>query len=268
MEIIRRPAAFVLVSSGHGSLIVNRNDYHLTDGKNGYGVGFQLFNASYFDPEEVNIVLTLLRIRKEFFGDGVIAIDCGANIGVHTIEWAKQMYGWGSVIAFEAQERIYYALAGNIAINNCFNASAYHAAVGAQLGTMNIPEPDYNSPSSFGSLELREGEFNEFIGQSIDYSEEKSKNIRVITIDSFNFLRLDFIKIDVEGMELEVLEGAMRSINKYKPQMLIEYIKTDNKKLIGLLSDIGYKMFQVGINVLAIHESDPSLQRLPSLNGN
>ena len=39
-----------------------------------------------------------------YFGDGVMAIDCGANVGVHTLEWSRLMYGWGEVIAFEAQE--------------------------------------------------------------------------------------------------------------------------------------------------------------------
>jgi hypothetical protein len=63
--------------------------------------------------------------------------------------------GWGSVIAIEAQERIYYALAGNIAINNCFNAIAMHAAVSSEPGVMQIPTPDYFQPSSFGNLELK-----------------------------------------------------------------------------------------------------------------
>ena len=66
-------------------------------------------------------------------------VDCGANIGVRTVEWAKGMTGWGTVVAIEAQERIYYALAGNITINNCFNAHAIHAAVGAQEGTLRSP---------------------------------------------------------------------------------------------------------------------------------
>ena len=65
------------------------------------------------------------------------------------------MTGWGQVLAFEAQERIYYALAGNIAINNCFNARALHAAVTSEAGRMKIPAPDYLAPASFGSLELR-----------------------------------------------------------------------------------------------------------------
>ena len=44
------------------------------------------------------------------------------------------MTGWGIVIAIEAQERIYYALAGNLALNNCFNARAIHAAVSTAPG--------------------------------------------------------------------------------------------------------------------------------------
>ena len=42
LRVILRPAPFVLVSSGHGTLIVNRNDYQMIDAKNGYGVGYQI----------------------------------------------------------------------------------------------------------------------------------------------------------------------------------------------------------------------------------
>jgi FkbM family methyltransferase len=92
-----------------------------------------------------------------------MAIDCGANIGVHTVEWARFMHGWGEVLAFEAQERIYYALAGNISINNCFNVRAFWAAVGHQNGSIQVPKPDYLIPASYGSLELIPSEHNEFI---------------------------------------------------------------------------------------------------------
>ncbi len=100
-------------------------------------------------------MLTVLDLRRKYHGDGVVAIDCGANLGVHTVEWAKHMSGWGVVLAFEAQERIYYALAGNIAINNCFNARAIHAAVTNRSGRMKMPKPNYLANSSFGSLELK-----------------------------------------------------------------------------------------------------------------
>src|SRR5258708_5784965 len=150
----KRKVAFVLVSTDHGTLIVSRLDYRMVDQTRGFGVGFQILEESAFETGEVDLALSLLELRRKYFGDGVIAIDCGANIGVHAIEWAKKMTGWGSVIAIEAQERIFYALAGNIAINNCFNAKALLAAVSATGGVMRIPSPDYLLPASFGSLEL------------------------------------------------------------------------------------------------------------------
>lgn len=102
-----------------------------------------------------SLLLLVLDLRRQCYGDGVVAIDCGANCGVHTVEWAKHMTGWGVVVAIEAQERLYYALAGNIAVNNCFNARAIHAAASNTCGTMKMPVPNYLNPGSFGSLELK-----------------------------------------------------------------------------------------------------------------
>ncbi len=59
------------------------------------------------------------------------------------------------MLAVEAQERIFHALAGNIAINNCFNARPMWAAVTREPGVMRIPVPNYFIPASFGSLALR-----------------------------------------------------------------------------------------------------------------
>jgi len=262
MTIVRRPAPFVLVSTGHGTLIANHNDVRMTGADRGFGVGYQLFTTSHFDPEEVGTVLKLLTLRRELFGDGIVAIDCGANIGVHTVEWAKAMHGWGSVVAIEAQERIFYALAGNIAINNCFNATALNAAIGGEVGELSIPVPDYTKPSSFGSLELKKRENTEFIGQPISYDEAHCQKVRLISIDSLNLNRIDFIKIDIEGMELEALSGAEQSIAQFKPQMLIEWIKSDKMELLGVLGSYGYKVYELGINLLAVHESDPASARI------
>ncbi|MFZ6770538.1 FkbM family methyltransferase [Undibacterium sp. Di26W] len=253
-----RPIAFVLASTNHGSMLVNRHDYRMVE-NGGYGVGYQLLNNSAFDPAEVNTAVQLLLSRKANFGDGVVAIDCGANIGVHTIEWAQAMYGWGDVIAFEAQERIYYALAGNIALNNCFNAKAIFAAVGSASGEILVPIPNYFAPSSFGSLEIRQNENTEYIGQDIDYSEENCTRTRMMSIDELALKRLDFIKIDIEGMEMEALTGAEQSIKQFKPQLLIEKIKSDEDEIRDFLEEYDYEIFNVGINLLAVHSSDPAV---------
>src|SRR5438477_2580356 len=106
MRNIPRPAPFVLISSNHGTLIINRNDYHMVDDTHGYGVGFQIMNQSCFDPQEVEFALGLLQTRRASFGDGVVAVDCGANIGVHTVEWGRLMFGWGRVLSRSESTRL------------------------------------------------------------------------------------------------------------------------------------------------------------------
>ena len=251
-----RPTAFVLVSTNHGSMLVNRHDYRV-DGENAYGVGYELLNRSAFSPDEVDLGIQLLDSRRRNFGDGVVAIDCGANIGTHTIEWAQFMYGWGQVIAIEAQERIFYALAGNITLNNCFNAQAMWMAVGRERGSIRVPVPNYFAPSSFGSLEIRKTERTEFIGQDIDYSEDRMQEVQMIAIDDLALNRLDFLKIDIEGMEMEALAGARQSIEAWKPILMVEKIKSDESELRRFVTALGYQTFQMGLNMLAVHASDP-----------
>lgn len=261
MRRARRKLGFVLAASSHGPLIVDRFDYN-RDGDRLFGVGGEILEWSSFDPGEIDLLLGALQRRRTYFGDGVVLLDCGANIGVHTVECAVEMTGWGSVLAIEAQERLYYALAGNIALNNCFNARAIHAAVAAQDGTLRVPVPDYLQPGSFGSLELKPQGSAEFIGQKIDYSPDAMQEIRCLKIDSLALSRIDLIKIDVEGMELEVLEGARQTVAKHRPILLVEWLKSPKPDLQRTLEGCGYRVFEAGKNFLAIHPDDRSLQHL------
>jgi FkbM family methyltransferase len=251
-----RKIAFLTAATDHGTMILNRFDQHFTEPNGWFGVGFQLLDRSCYDPNEVGLVLKMLDLRREHYGDGVVTVDCGANVGVHTIEWAKHMTGWGVVVAIEAQERIYYALAGNIAINNCFNARAIHAAVASRAGSMKMPTLDHLAPASFGSLELSKRADTEPIGQPVDYSESRMVDVRAVNLDSFNFPRLDLIKMDVEGMELDALAGAEKCIAKYHPMLLVESCKIDKDKLRAWLEYLGYSQFEFGMNLIAIHKSD------------
>jgi FkbM family methyltransferase len=258
MSRTARPAAFILTASDHGTMIVNRFDYGMVDGNAAFGVGFQVLQTGGYDQPEVEMLLHFLHQRRQHFGDGVVALDCGANIGVHTVEWAKRMTGWGSVLAIEAQERVFYALAGNICINNCLNARAIHAALSAEPGTLRIPVPDYLAPANFGGLELRASQSNEFIGQAIDYSETATTEIKSITIDGLALPRVDLMKIDVEGMEAEVLDGARETIAAFLPVIVAEHTKVGWKALEMRLSPLGYKILSSPMNMVAVHQDDPT----------
>ena len=264
MEFARRPVAYVLAATNHGSMIVNRND-HADKGPDAvFGVGHQLLAHASFDPVEVSLVLALLGWRRQHFGSGVMAIDGGANVGVHTIEWSRHMFGWGRVLAFEAQEYVFYALAGNIAINNCWNASARYSALGETEGHIDVPQPDYLVPGSFGSLELRQRQATEFIGQQVSYAAGDCVRTPMVSIDSLALERLDFLKADVEGMELEVLRGARGTLERCKPIVMVEVIKSDQQALSALLKGLGYEIITRGMgdNLLAIHQGDPTFRHI------
>jgi len=258
----RRPVAFIVASTDHGMMIVNRNDYRMMASNQAYGVGFRLLTDSSYDSDEAEVVVALLNARRTHFGDGVKVLDIGANIGVFTVEWARHMTAWGEVMAFEAQERVFYALAGNITVNNCFNARAIWAAVTSQCGMMRVPVPNYLAPASFGSLELRPKENNEEIGQPVDYREDRMDTVTALSIDSLTLARLDLMKVDVEGMEIEVLEGARRTIDALHPILVVENIKSDLGELQKYLDRYGYRRFNLGLNTVAIHSADPTFRAI------
>jgi len=250
-----RPLAFVLAATDQGALIVNRFDFHQTE--NGvYGVGGTLLRTASYDATEADQGAQLLVLRRRYHGDGVVAVDCGANIGVFTVHWAKAMTGWGQVIAIEAQERVFYALAGNIALSNCFNARAINAAMTTEPGVMRVPVLDHTAPASFGSLELRPAAQVEAIGQRIDYSDSGTQPVRALSIDSLELPRLDLLKIDVERMELEVLAGAARTIGRCLPVIIVERLKVAHDALDSLLASHGYHRYAIGLNMVAVHPSD------------
>jgi hypothetical protein len=60
-------------------------------------------------------------------------------------------------------------------------------------------------------------------------------------------------------MEMDALFGAKNSISKMKPQLLIEKIKSDVSEIEKFVNNLGYKTFPLGLNLLAVHETDPVL---------
>ncbi|MGH6680368.1 MAG: FkbM family methyltransferase, partial [Bradyrhizobium sp.] len=81
-------------------------------------------------------------------------------------------------------------------------------------------------------------------------------------IDAMQLPRVDLIKLDVEGMELEALEGARITIERCRPVMLVETIKSDDKALRSFLEQSGYVVVAAGQDLLAIHGSDETLTQL------
>lgn len=140
-------------------------------------------------------------------GPNGLAIDVGASIGMNTVNYSDY---FDQVVSFEPDPNVYDCLVQTVNANACHNVKTIQSAVGKRQETLNlILYPD----STFGnSLE------------PIGYKNKTRDTIpvQVNTIDSYNFQDVAFIKIDVEGNEMAVLEGAEQTILKYSPVIQIE----------------------------------------------
>jgi FkbM family methyltransferase len=135
---------------------------------------------------------------------GTKVIDVGAHIGTHTLTMAYCVGDKGHVYAFEPQPKIFRELFQNIRLNLLKNISCIWAAAGAKQGT--IEASPFVSDNE-GATPLMGG-----AGIHVD----------LIPIDSLKLNKVSLIKIDVEGMENLVLEGAKETILRNKPVILVE----------------------------------------------
>lgn len=159
--------------------------------------------------------------RTRHYAHGVVA-DVGANIGTHTLAYAKTAE---KVIAIEPQYIVYQTLMANLALNCIENVLPLCCACGAKDGSVHmLDDLDYHQENNYGSLPI--GNEGALIG--------------MIRLDSLN-LSPDFIKIDVEGYELEVLQGAQETIKRAWPVLYVENDRADRKAaLIAFIESLGY----------------------------
>jgi len=161
---------------------------------------------------------------------GSVVLDIGANIGAHTVPLAQLTGPTGIVIAFEPQPILHQMLCANLALNSVPNALTHGVALSDQPGTCRIPILNYGKPFNFG-------------GVSMDMVSE-GESVPVSTLDRFQFQRVDFIKLDVEGFESKVLDGAAETLKRCRPALYVENDRPEKSpRLIQQLMDLGYRLW-------------------------
>jgi len=169
----------------------------------------EMMQGHFFEEEELKNVSTLLN------KDSTI-LDVGAHIGSHTIYWSK-ITKVKLVYAVEPILRAYKMLLANLALNYCHNVNVDY--IGLALGKEHETRyASQNFENNLGSTSL--------VSKSFDSQREQ---ITVVPGDVlFADKAIDFIKIDVEKMELDVLDGLKNTIQKNKPIIFIE-VQDENK---------------------------------------
>jgi len=216
--------------ASHHKLIHTRNGNFLINTRDTF-VGKSLDAYGEWCESEVNLFRSIVR-------GGDVVVDVGANIGAFTVPLAKMVGYKGCVVAYEPQRQLHQLLSANIALNEIPNAFLYQQAVGEFPGTIIVPRVNYSTSGNFGGISLMEEENWKQRGMN--------EIVDKVSLDSLMGVLSDcpaFVKIDVEGMEFEILMGSKYLINTCSPVFHIENnCKKDSEKIVRILHDMNYRM--------------------------
>jgi len=186
---------------------------------------------------------------KATLSTGGIALDVGANIGIHSLSMARAVGATGRVYSFEPHRDILKKLIENLSLNNMFWVEPVNIGLAKESGTAILHSFD-GSDSNQGTSSI----LNQFGFQGQKFE------IKILSLDDFsrekNLARLDFLKIDVEGSEMDVLLGGIETLKRFRPSIVFEYNlyrdmdKQGYKMIISFFEALGYKLYLVESNYL------------------
>ncbi|MBC8167392.1 MAG: FkbM family methyltransferase, partial [Bryobacteraceae bacterium] len=153
-----------------------------------------------------------LDLLLRFVPEGGSIVDVGANVGTHSLAFARHVGPAGHVLAFEPQSFVYRLLERNLAQNAIPNVQAYERALGGSPGTMSLPVLDYAHSNNFGGVRLTPAN-----GDGLH-----AYAVAVDSLDGYELSVCDLLKIDVEGMESQVVAGAADTILRLRPVVYAE----------------------------------------------
>lgn len=170
-----------------------------------------------------------------FIKEGMVAVDVGANAGYHTLVMAQRVGPSGKVYAFEPNPLTRQRLERNLTLNPelAERTIVSHNGIGALEKIMHVQSDDRSG--SLGNAMLVN-----------DQSHANSTAVKVVTLDQHVPEKISFLKIDVEGMELDVLHGARQHIAHERPVIVFETITTAppeaHKPVEDFLSTFDYRI--------------------------
>lgn len=151
-------------------------------------------------------------VKNLIITEGKTIIDVGANNGNFTVDFAHLVGNKGKVYAFEPQRIIYYQLCTNVFLNGLSNVYCHNVAIGNKNSFVSIEIPNYFDKGNvnFGAAEIVN-------------NKKEGALVKSERLDDYFFEDVVFIKIDVQGYESRVIEGAINTIMKHRPYLFVEF---------------------------------------------
>lgn len=175
---------------------------------------------------------------SQFIKPDFVVVDGGANIGFHSIQFAK-LANEGKTYCFEPQPLIFNVLSTNILFNGLTEIVEHH-----RLGLGDKKDNLKMTP-------LQKQVFNpnciNWGGRGLTNSDDGEEKVQTMTLDSLNLPKLDFIKLDVQGFEYKAFIGGKETIKNNTPIIFLENYPTskEDQKVIELLEGWGYITYRL-----------------------
>ena len=211
----------------------------------GWHIGF--FGS--YEPELREIMRAVLR-------DGGTALDVGANAGWHTLLMARLVGPQGRVLAVEPNPSVRQHLRRNIAINGLGQIEVVGAALADAQGTLSFVAPDAEHSASASGHVVADN------AAPPDAIRVPASTLDVLAVEQ-KLDRLDLVKIDAEGFEWPILQGAQTSIARFRPYIIFEFDQAyaargrDSGRLFAeFFQRHNYRLFAVGRNWAELVDKD------------
>jgi len=229
---------FTVLDSIYGKFIVNRH------------CSFQAEHLIKSGIPHIQAELKNILAIVNTLPERCVVVDAGANAGLVAIPIAQLIkQRGGTVYAFEVQRMMFYALCGSVALNDLDNVLVSNTGLGASRSTLTALVPNYAFPQDFGMFSLVQG--NEGILRAND--QNRREGVEIVPIDELKLPRVDFLKIDVEGMEIQVLAGARQTLQSCRPWCWIEYWKVNIDDIKAPFSGLPYRFYVMDdLNLLCV----------------
>ncbi|XRH76233.1 MAG: FkbM family methyltransferase [Candidatus Methanosuratincola verstraetei] len=165
-------------------------------------------------------------------GKGEVFLDVGAHIGKYVIKIAKLIGPSGKVIAIEADPINFKLLKRNVEINNLSNVYAFNIIAWNNESKLRFYKGDSSGHGSIKGC------------QKFGYYTLEAKPLDHI----LGGTNVNWVKIDVEGAEYEVLEGLSQTLENSRPKLIVEIFEQNQEKVLNLMSKFGYRWKKISNN--------------------
>ena len=216
--MVQAAEPYVLVDTRHGTMLANRCDAY---------IGQALIEYGEYCELETQFLL-------QWINRPGTVVEVGANVGSQTVALAKSAKAVGAdVVAFEPQPFVFQNLCANLALNAVDNVTAWPFACATQAGTVWFGRPDYLQSGNFGGVSVQ--------------TETMAGGIQIpcVRLDDMTRGRNVYLmKVDVEGFELQVLQGAQETLANNRPVLYVENDRVaQSPLLIEYLWGQGYRLW-------------------------